>query len=63
MRVMLEFENIVLNLYIILLFNNFYLTVIFDIYVKKDLKIMLINLMNILIYCKLLNKYHKILTN
>ena len=60
---MLEFENIVLNLYIILLFNNFYLTVIFDIYVKKDLKIMLINLMNILIYCKLLNKYHKILTN
>lgn len=63
MRVMFEFENIVLNLYIILLFNNFYLTVIFDIYVKKDLKIMLINLMNILIYCKLLNKYHKILTN
>ena len=60
---MFEFENIVLNLYIILLFNNFYLTVIFDIYVKKDLKIMLINLMNILIYCKLLNKYHKILTN
>ena len=59
---MFEFENIVLNLYIILLFNNFYLTVIFDIYVKKDLKIMLINLMNILIYCKLLNKYHKILT-
>lgn len=38
MRVMFEFENIVLNLYIILLFNNFYLTVIFDIYVKKDLK-------------------------
>ncbi len=63
MRVMFEFENIVLNLYIILLFNNFYLTVIFDIYVKKDLKIMLINLMNILIYYKLLNKYHKILTN
>ncbi len=60
---MFEFENIVLNLYIILLFNNFYLTVIFDIYVKKDLKIMLINLMNILIYYKLLNKYHKILTN
>ena len=63
MRVMFEFENIVLNLYIILLFNIFYLTVIFDIYVKKDLKIMLINLMNILIYYKLLNKYHKILTN
>ena len=60
---MFEFENIVLNLYIILLFNNFYLTVIFDIYVKKDLKIMLINLMNILIYYKLLNKYYKILTN
>ena len=63
MRVMFEFENIVLNLYIILLFNNFYLTVIFDIYVKKDLKIMLINLMNILIYYKLLNKCRKILTN
>ena len=60
---MFEFENIVLNLYIILLFNNFYLTVIFDIYVKKDLKIMLINLIKNLIYYKLLNKYHKILTN